>query len=277
MDLITPEQLTIWRQVVELDVWLIATDDGEPVVITLDDQPADAVSLAFLDRDVAAGIAPPDAVLLRTTLWSALRATPADVAVLLQPGQADEQILLPDDIDQIIGEPRDRAPVLSPRDLAITSMIPASIVNGTVVPSPDGTPVGLLLGSPEHAAAPLTLAAGPSMPVELDAPTVSALVRAARPFPTGFDIVVGAPKPEEYPAVLDFRDRYEGAVLSTVGVIVERVSERIVLMVDSDDQDELARLRGQLGSLVPLPVFVLARQSSPSRAWELGRAERSSP
>ncbi len=75
----------------------------------------------------------------------------------------------------------------------------------------------------------------------------------------------------------DFRDRYEGAEVSTVGVIVERVSERIIVMVDSDDLDELARLRRELGSLVPLPVFVLPRTSAPPRAWELGVTKRPSP
>lgn len=274
MDLTGADALAIWRQVVELDVWLVADEDDQPIVVASADQPAESFSLAFLDRDIAEGVAPTDAVLLHTSLWSALRATPSDVAVLLQPGQVDELVLLPDDIDRIIGGPRDEAPVLSPRDLAVTSMTPAAVVDGRIVPDPDGTPVGVLLDDADLTEARLTLAAGPSEPVEVDRWTATALVRAAAPFPAGLDIVVGAPKPEEYPAMADFRARYEGAAVSTVGVIVERVSERLVVMVDSDDPDELARLRRELGALAPLPVLVVPRRAAPPRAWELGATGR---
>lgn len=273
MDLSDPAELTVWRRAVDLDLWLLATEDGVPAVIAPGDGSAAAVALAFLDHDEAQAAAPDDAVLLHTTLWSALRATPSDVAVLLQPGQADEQVLRPDDIDQIIGGPRDRSPMLSPRDLAITSMIPASMVDGTISPKPDGLPVGVLLDQVGRSGDPLTLAAGPSMPVELDTWTTAALVRAASPFPTGFDIVIGAPKPEQYPAVIDFREQYDQAPISTVGVVVERVSERIVVLVDTDDPDELVHVRARAASLVPLPVFVTDRRSSPEQAWVLGRPD----
>lgn len=273
MDLSEPAELTAWRRAVDTDLWMLATEDGAPAVIAPADESPQAVALAFLDQQQAQAAAPDDAVLLHTTLWSALRATPADVALLLQPGQPDEQVLLPEDIDRIVGVSRDRAPVLSPRDLAITSMIPAVIVDGVVSPQPDGLPVGVLLDQAGRSGVPLTLAAGPTMPLELDAWTTAALVRAASPFPAGFDVVVGAPKPEQYPAVTDFREQYDGAAISTVGVIVERASERIVVLVDTDDADELGRVRVQAASLVPLPVFVTDRRSSPEQAWVLGRPD----
>ncbi|WIE64594.1 hypothetical protein DEI99_015390 [Curtobacterium sp. MCLR17_036] len=273
MDLSEPAELTAWRRAVDTDLWMLATEDGVPAVIAPADESPQAVALAFLDQQQAQAAAPDDAVLLHTTLWSALRATPADVALLLQPGQPDEEVLLPEDIDRIVGGSRDRAPVLSPRDLAITSMIPAVIVDGVVSAQPDGLPVGVLLDQAGRSGVPLTLAAGPALPLELDAWTTAALIRAASPFPAGFDVVVGAPKPEQYPAVTDFREQYDGAAISTVGVIVERASERIVVVVDTDDADELGRVRVQAASLVPLPVFVTDRRSSPEQAWMLGRPD----
>lgn len=273
MDLSDPAELTLWRRAVDLDLWMLATEDGAPAVIAPGDGSSPAVALAFLAHDQAQAAAPDDAVLLHTTLWSALRATPSDVGVLLQPGQADEEVLLPDDIDRIIGEPRDRAPMLSPRDLAITSMIPAAIVDNTLIPKPNGLPVGVLLDQSRRSTDGLALAAGPSMQIELDTFTAAALIRAASPFPMGFDIVVGAPKPEQYPALTDFRAQYDGVPISTVGVIVERVSERIVVLADTDDPDELGRIRVRAASLVPLPVFVTDRRSSPERVWVLGRTD----
>lgn len=271
MDLSDPAELTVWRRAVDTDLWMLATEDGVPAVLAPGDETSPAVALAFIDQQQAQAAAPDDAVLLHTTLWSALRATPADVALLLQPGQPDEQVLQPEDIDRIIGGPRSRAPVLSPRDLAITSMIRAVIVDGTISPKPNGLPVGVLLDRAGRSGVPLTLAAGPTMPLELDAWTAAALVRAASPFPAGFDVVVGAPKPEQYPAVIDFREQYDQAPISTVGVVVERVSERIVVLIDTDDPDELVRVRARAASLVPLPVFVTDRRSSPEQAWVLGR------
>jgi hypothetical protein len=273
VDLTDAVELSVWRRAVDLDLWMLATEDGMPAVIAPGDESSPAVTLAFLAHDQARAAAPDDAVLLHTTLWSALRATPIDVAVLLQPGQADEQVLLPDDIDRIIGGPRDRAPTLSPRDLAITSVIPAAVVDETVIPEPDGQPVGVLLDQSDRSADRLTLAAGPSMPFGLDAWTAAALVRAASPFPRGFDIVVGAPDPEQHPAVTAFRAQYDGAQISTVGVIVERVSERIVVLVDSEDADELERVRVLVASLVPMPVFAVARRSAPEQAWVLGQPD----
>lgn len=259
------EMLVVLRRLVAASVWLVADDDGSPIVTT---SPAGApIALGFLERPYADALDRDTGTVVHTSLWAALRATPRGVGLVLQPGQEDELEILEADVDAVLGAPRETVAAIAPAELARIAVTKAAIVDNRIIPSPDGVFVGRLvdgLDELDESTMP-DLAIGAAMPFRLDGPTAIALTAAATAFPVGFDIVIGTLQETQYPAVLAARDSLAeelGMSVDVLGVRVEQVSERIVYVVDHTEPAVVTRA-AEVADVSVLPTFVVPRSDVP--------------
>lgn len=256
------EMLVVLRRLVAASVWLVADDDGSPIVMT---SPVGApIALGFLERPYADALDRDTGTVVHTSLWAALRATPRGVGLVLQPGQEDELEILEADIDAVLGAPRETVAAIAPAELARIAVTKAAIVDNRIVPSPDGVFVGRLVDGLDASTMP-DLAIGAAMPFRLDGPTAVALTAAAIAFPAGFDIVIGTLQDTQYPAVLAARDSLAdelGTSVDVLGVQVEQVSERIVYVVEHAEPAVLTRA-AKVADVSVLPTFVVSRSDVP--------------
>jgi len=248
------------REILDLDIWVLADAEQRPLVVQESESGA-VFGIGFTREKAAIAADLGQELLLHTTVWSVLRASPRGIGLIIEPGQDDEVVIPDSEIDGVLAHERETASMVSKKQRTV-------IANATVVVSGERTPDGALVAQLDDDADEL-----PSKPTwwkmpallasttdeisvrsrnrevaRIDAQLRTELIEATSIFPHGFDITVGTLATDVYASYLAAATRLEASLREDtgldVGVVaigqrVEDALERVLyVLIGADDRLE---------------------------------------